>query len=294
MKQSRAEALLVLGTVLWSGTFVLVKTSLTSVSPSGFVLLRFTLATVIGLLVWGRTLRLLDRRLLAHSVLLGGLYGMGFVLQSIGLVGSTATTSAFITGTTVVFVPFIYRVVEKRPVSLQNWISTLAVLGGLFLFMSPEVVGISWADLLTLGSAIVWACYIVAIDVLTTSYGEDQGKRNLLVVMQFIVTAIVASLGVLVIDGASLPIQWNQDLVLAVAYCAIAATVITAWIQTNIQRFTHPVRAGVIYALEPLFASMIAIALYGERWTWRQGAGACVLLAAATLPDLIAEWSRRR
>jgi drug/metabolite transporter (DMT)-like permease len=75
--------------------------------------------------------------------------------------------------------------------------------------------------------------------------------------------------------------------VLSLLYCAILATVLTTWLQTNVQRHTHPVRAGVIFSLEPIFASIIALFSVQESWTMRQGAGAGVLLAAVIIPDVI-------
>lgn len=288
MTQIRAELFLVLGTALWAGTFVLVKASLQSISPSGFVLLRFSIAAGIALVLWGKSLKQLDKRMALHGLVIGVLFGLGFVLQSIGLADTTPTTSAFITGTTVVFVPFVYLLFERRRVSTLHWLSTAAVLIGLYLFMAPERSGIHWADVLTLASAVGWACYIVAIDVFTTSSHTSQEKRDLLVILQFVVTAGVAAVGIGVMDGGALEITWNTELVVALLYCAIAATVATTWIQTNIQRYTHPVRAGVIYSLEPLFASVIAFTFFDERWEIRQGFGAAILLASVIVPDLLA------
>lgn len=288
MTQLRAETLLVVVTVLWAGTFVLVKAALDDISPSGFVLLRFGLASIVGLLLWRKALNAVDWTLLLHGLIIGTLFGLGFVLQSIGLVDTTPTSSAFITGTTVVFVPFVYRIVERRTISALNWFSTIVVAFGLFLFTEPEHAGFRWGDLLTVASAVGWAGYIVALDVFTVSTETSQNRRDALVLMQLIVTTVIAACGIVVFDGAELSITWSSSLIVGVAYCALAATVITTWVQTNVQRFTHPVRAGVIYSLEPIFASIIALSFFDEEWGWRQGAGAFALLAAAIVPDIIA------
>lgn len=288
MTQLRAETLLVVATALWAGTFVLVKSALDDISPSGFVLLRFGLASVVGLMLWRKSLKAIDWMLVRHGLIIGTLFGLGFVLQSIGLVDTTPTSSAFITGTTVVFVPFVYRVVERRSISTLNWGSTIVVAIGLFLFTEPEHAGFRWGDMLTVASAIGWAGYIVALDVFTVSTDNSQHRRDALVLMQLMITTAIAACSIVVFDGAELSITWSSSLVIAVVYCALAATVITTWVQTNVQRFTHPVRAGVIYSLEPIFASIIALTFFNEEWGWRQGAGAFALLAAAVVPDIIA------
>ncbi len=45
--QRRAEAALIVNTVIWGATFVVVKQALRDVSPVLFLALRFTLATVV-------------------------------------------------------------------------------------------------------------------------------------------------------------------------------------------------------------------------------------------------------
>ena len=57
MKRHNAELLLVAVTILWGGTFAVVKTAMVDVSPSMFVLLRFAIATVVALALWPGALR---------------------------------------------------------------------------------------------------------------------------------------------------------------------------------------------------------------------------------------------
>ena len=51
-KARRAEAALVLNTVIWGATFVVVKQALRDVSPVLFLAVRFTLATVALLILF--------------------------------------------------------------------------------------------------------------------------------------------------------------------------------------------------------------------------------------------------
>ena len=59
------------------------------------------------------------------------------------------------------------------------------------------------------------------------------------------------------------------------------------WVQTRFQHFTHPVRAGVIYAMEPIAAAIVAVLLLQESWNLRNLAGAVVILAAVVIPDVV-------
>ena len=85
MQRHQAEIALALITVLWAGTFVVIKTALLEIDPSVFVALRFGLALVIGLVIWRRSLSSIDRTTLRRGSMLGLIFGGGFLLQTFGL-----------------------------------------------------------------------------------------------------------------------------------------------------------------------------------------------------------------
>jgi drug/metabolite transporter (DMT)-like permease len=291
LRRHNAELLLLLITVLWGGTFAIVKDSLNTTSPATFVLLRFGIAAVLSLLLWPAALKTWDTTVHTRGAILGFLYGIGFLLQTIGLTLTTASSSAFITGTMVVFVPFVYYIVERRRIRWFHTASILSVVLGLWLFTAPEHVGVNAGDLVTLLSAILWAVYLTYIDLWTTEWRAEPQRLNALVQLQFIMTSILAVSMIYFMEGGSLQLTWSSDLILSLLYCAVAASVVATWVQTRFQQFTDPVRAAVIYAVEPLAAAAIAWVMLHERLTPRELVGAAVLIAGIVVPDLIA--SRR-
>ena len=130
MTRLRAEGLLLLVTLIWGGTFAVIKTAVVDISPSAFVLTRFGIALALALMVWPRSLRVMDAALVRKGITLGLLFGIGFLLQSIGLTMTSASTSAFITGTMVIFVPFVFRVVEGTSVRPLHLVSVAVVAVG--------------------------------------------------------------------------------------------------------------------------------------------------------------------
>ena len=290
MKRHNAEILLLVITILWAGTFAIIKTAVTDVNPSMFLLLRFSIAAVIGIAIWPKSLFTLDRDTTGKGLLLGFLFGIGFLLQTIGLTLTTASTSAFITGTMVVFVPIVHRIVDGSKIRANHAASIVLVLIGLFLFTSPEAHGVNLGDVLTLISAVCWAVYLTYIDVWTTAMRANVQRQNALVLLQFITTMAIAAFGVGVsgIRGESLAVTFDTDLLLGLLYCGIFASLIPTFIQTRYQQYTHPVRAGVIFAIEPLAASVIAWLAINEQFTVRQLIGGGVLMSAIILPDVFA------
>lgn len=293
MPRHTAELLLLAITALWGGTFAIVKGALVTTSPSAFVLLRFALALGVALLLWPSALRGWDRRLMGRGAALGALYGVGFVLQTIGLTMTTASSSAFITGTMVAFVPFVHRIVDKAVIRPNHIVSVVMVLAGLWVFTAPESKGINLGDVLTLVSAVIWAFYLTYLDRWTTELHDAPRKQNALVILQFVATVIIAGVGSVFIDAAPFHVEWSMALLWGLLYCGILASVITTWVQTRFQRFTHPVRAGVIFAMEPIFAAIVAWFALNEGWTTREAIGAGILIAGVIGPDLFAAQRER-
>lgn len=291
MQRHRAELALALITVLWAGTFVVIKSALVDVDPSVFVALRFGLALSIGMVVWRRSLSAIDRTTFVRGSVLGLLFGSGFLLQTFGLTDTSASTSAFITGTMVAFVPLIQRLLYGTKLRGTHAASIVMILAGLYLFTSPELIGVRIGDLQTLVSAIIWAVYLVYIDRWTSDVRDEPHKQNAYVVLQFAATVVLALLSMVIFTltgHGSTRVVFNQNVVLAILYCAVFASLIPTFVQTRFQQYTHPVRAGVIYALEPLAASVIAIAIGAETLSQRQLLGGGVLIAAIVVPDIIA------
>src|SRR5215210_4401622 len=116
-------------TAAWGSTFFLIKDLVTRIPVTDLLALRFALGSVALLLVAGRQLRM-TRRTLRAGVLLGLLYGVGQILQTVGLAHTSASVSGFITGLYVVATPLLGAVLLRVRVSATTWWATgLATLG---------------------------------------------------------------------------------------------------------------------------------------------------------------------
>ena len=139
-KRTLAELLLLLTTFIWGSTFVIVKGALEDASALSFVAVRFTLAGVLLLVLLAR-LRI-DPKALLPATVLGVLLFCGYVFQTRGLVYTTPSKSAFITGFSVILVPLILRL---RGVRLRSASIIGAVLGLLGIYLLVVPAGISRA-----------------------------------------------------------------------------------------------------------------------------------------------------
>ena len=112
MSRSRkAELILISITLVWGGTFAVVKFALTDASPLTFLAIRFGIASLIFPLIYRKNYFAMDKATLVGGLILGVLLMIGFAFQTIGLKYTSASKSAFITGLLVAFTPIAQAVI---------------------------------------------------------------------------------------------------------------------------------------------------------------------------------------
>ena len=92
---------------MWGSTFFLIRDLVEHVPPADFLAVRFGIAAVVMFALFRRQTMALTRREVRVGVVLGVLYGVAQVLQTMGLQHTDASVSGFITGTYVVLTPVL-------------------------------------------------------------------------------------------------------------------------------------------------------------------------------------------
>jgi len=275
MKRYYAETALLLITVIWGGTFAIVKNALSDISPSLFIGLRFSIASLILLPFVFSQLKKINKETWIAGSILAIFFFLGFQFQTIGLNYTTATKSGFITGTFVVIIPLLQTLIEKRKPRLHNIVGVILVFIGLIFLSSRgenivhffEEFGsdLNIGDLLTFMCAIVFAFQIVYVDIFTKKYPYMP-----MVFIQLFLSAIGGMLATLLLPSFGLEqtkFTLNFNIINAILYTAIFASIVAISIQLKYQKIVSPTKAGIIYSFEPIMAAFIAYLLLSERIT---------------------------
>jgi len=271
--------MLVLCTVVWGGTFPAVKYALDFASPWVIVAIRFLVAGGIFLVLHWQALRQLNRPTLLKGIALGACFFAGFGLQTIGLQYTTASRSAFLTETLVIFTPVLAFLLHRHAPGQATIAGIGIVIAGLYLLTSPAGLWeINRGDVITLVCAIAFSFYIIGVDKWSTP-----GTQGVLSTVQCFTVALL-----------SLPLAWaegcrfavNPPLVAAMAYLALPGTVLVIALQMRYQPQTTPARAGVIFALEPVFAMAYAVMLSLEALQYRAVIGATIVTAGVVWSEM--------
>lgn len=237
-------------------------------------------ALMVGIYTW-RDIKATTRRSLRAGLVLGVMLGAGFALQTVGLVETTASKAGFLTGTMVVFTPLLQLAIERRRPSTGNAISVLIVGVGLYVFTSPAGGDFNSGDLLVLFCAVVFAFYIVYLDVFT----KERFDREI-VFWQFVATAVIGFAFSPFVDTTDA--VFTPSAIGGVLYLAFFASTIAIFVQSKYQRETTPTKAAIIFTMEPVFAAVIAYIVLSELMSGIEVLGAVIMFAGLMFSELYA------
>ncbi len=297
MKRWQAESSLFFITLIWGGTFSFTKLGLDYSPPALFIFLRFTVALAISLLFFGKYIKGLDKTTFMQGSILGLFFGIGFLLQTYGLKYTSITNSAFITGMSVPLTPFVYWIIERKSVTRWQGAGVAASVFGLWLFSDPDINKINPGDIFTLASTLFWALYISYMDIFTRDKHEFSTTARLVVLQLITVTPLAAGF-YFAFEYTSSSLIVGNELLAALAYNGIVASFLLTFIHTSVQKFTTPVKAALIFSLEPVIAAIIAYLIFGEIISARGALGGAIILFGVIISQIggIIEsfWKKRK
>lgn len=268
-------------TAFWGLTFPLSHRAIQYISPSLFVFLRFVLAALclLPMVLYNRS----DKRVIYAGLFLGLLNSGTFLFQTIGLEYIDPARSAFITGMSVLFVPFLlplFKLGYPKPIDIT---CGLVCLLGLYVLTGANIHSLNRGDFLTLACAFCVAMTISFVQWVTR-YIKSYTILNF---YQILFTVPIAGVGVF--HHAGWHNIWHPALLFALVFCAIFATVIALHIQLKYQQYTTATMVALIFVLEPVFGSLYSILLGDSVLHWSLVLGGAIIVFSLALPTLAAK-----
>lgn len=277
--KATADGLLLLVTLIWGSTFVLVQQTVERFPVFAFLCLRFVLATVVLCLLFGRRLRALQPRMAIAGVVVGLFLFAGYAFQTVGLQYTSSSKAGFITGLSVVIVPVLSALLLKRVPERQALIGVALSTAGLALLTLESDLTPARGDLIVLGCAFSFALHITAV-----SLYAPQTDALALTVVQVAVVAVVS--GVVATLGGEWQQSATRDVLAAAAFTGVLATALAFAIQNSVQTWTTATHTALIFTAEPVFAGLFGYWLAGDRLTGWALAGCGLILLGMIVAEL--------
>lgn len=254
--------------------------------------LRFGVAALVLALV-PRARAKADREAWKGGFVLGFLLYTGFLVQMLGLEEISPAVSAFLTSLYVLFTAAMTAWnARARPGFALLAGALLATLGAGLIRGRPQI-DLHAGELLTVASAVIFAVHILATDKVTRA--SDPLAATL---TTFVWVALFSALtfGAIQLLGAGSDGQHLRELMVSRAWLdplllgTLFATVIALTLMNLFQKQIDPLRAAIVYAIEPIWALIFGVWRGHDvltSWLW---IGGSLLLAG----NLVAELGPRR
>ncbi len=206
----------------------------------------------------------------------------GYALLTEGLTITSAGESGLVSYAYALVVPFLQVIILGKRVRLHNLAGLAAVLAGMYIFTSAGKNASGWnrGDTLTFLAAVSYAFNIIYLDKYTRIYSPA-----VLTGLQFGVMAVLGALYSLLNEDVFLRI--TQDFVFSLFYLVVFGSAAAIFIMNRYQKGTTPVRAVVIYAMEPVLAVLSGWILLGEKIGFYGILGGGVIIGGVLVSEIM-------
>jgi drug/metabolite transporter (DMT)-like permease len=306
----RARALLIGTTILWGLSFPLIRglelvqrANAPQISAAALasadVAIRFTLAALFLLVIYGRHLARVTWREWSQAVGLAFFAGGGLYLQTLGLGWTDASIAAFLTQLYTLIVPLIVAVRDRRLPSLRVVVACVLVLAGAAM-LSPGLLrhfALGPGELVVIVSTFFIAIQIIWVE--RPLYAEN--RAGVVTLIMFAILAGLFAAGYFAVAGTAhaagdagrlfgTPVLWMLMLALVLLCTVFNFLIMNAW-----QRCVSATEAGLIYCIEPVIAAFLSSFLPGwisraasisytnETLTWSLLVGGVLIVGATVL-----------
>ena len=286
-----ASPLIVLATIIWGSSFVVMKSSVDVLPTFWLLAIRFTFSALVLAVVFIKRWKVLDRQYLIGGTVMGFCLFVAYAFQTFGLEQTTSGKNAFFTAVYCVIVPFLYWVIAKRRPDKFNILAAFLCIAGIALVSvtGSNATAFNMGDVLTLIGGFFFAAHIVAV----AKYSEGR-DIFILTTLQFASFALFSWIGVLVTRPALTPGVFDQSLIFGLAYLVIFASCGALLFQNIGQKYTAPSTAAVLLSLEAPFGVFFSILFANERPTPLMFVGFALIFLAVVCSETKFSFLRKK
>lgn len=260
--QLKANLLLVIVTMFWGMSYTFMVIGLESLQVFNTVALRSFIAFVLAGLVFYKKLMNINRKVILYSFIQSFFLVGAIGFPMLGVMTTPASNAGFLVSLTVVIVPIMTSVLTKKLPSRVIMIAIFCTLIGIIFLTVNSTFTFRIGDFFCFLTAISYSIYIVLNGKLTKSVDSLTFG-----IYQMGFATIVSGIICLLIETPKIPTTSSGWL--AVLGLGILCSAFGFIGQTVAQRYTSAIHTGLIFSLEPIFASIFAVIFLHESITIR-------------------------
>ncbi|MGW1595294.1 DMT family transporter [Streptomyces sp. NPDC002343] len=280
--------------VVWGSSYLAAKGVTTEQTVLAVLVLRFAVVLPVLIAAGWRRLRGLSAAQLRGAGLLGLILAGIFLLETYGVVHTSATNAGLIISLTMVFTPLAEsRMRGTRLPGAFMAAAGLSVLGVALLTQGAGFSAPTGGDLLMLGAAVARTVHVLAMSRIESVRGAD--ALSMTTVQLGGAVVVFAALAALPGTGASpwaAAAGFGAGDWLGLLYLSAFCTLFAFFVQMWAVRRTSPSRVSLLLGTEPVWAAAVGIAVGGDRPGWLGLLGAVLVLAGTAWGRSVADRER--
>ncbi len=268
---------LILTTLFWGGSFLFTKIGVREIPPPFFVFFRFSLASILMLLLCLPRLKKLNRLIIRKGIIVGLALGITNLTFVVGIKGTSISRAGVINNLFVLFIPMIARMLWKEKIGKLNMTGILLACAGIALLASGGGEGFNRGDMVS-----TLCAFFIAIHIITVSKVLKDDDVWLVSLVQFCMVTIMSAFAAMIVPTPVFSVSSTS--VMTIVYCAILPTVVCFTLQNYYQRYVTPTQAGLIYTLDPVWSLLAGFLVLEERLSPREWYGCGLIFLAVVVP----------
>ena len=302
MKQ-KATLALFLVTIIWGWTFIWLKNALNVAESFSsddqintvatlFVTIRFGFAIILFFIFTPKVMgELGDERVWKDGFILSLFIVGGFVFQMIGLEGISPAVSAFLTSLYVIFTALILAWFSGKLQNRNLLVGVFLATIGAGYIQGPPQLHYDIAEWLTIICALMFAGHIIFTDI-STKRVSPLGLSFTSILISTIMCLLLLNIFLFVEIGEvdMVGLLMDTGFLVPLLLSSVFGTFTALVLVNTYQKYIDPVRAAILYALEPVWATLFSIYLDMTEFTFWLILGGSLLI----IGNLIAELGNQR
>jgi len=268
--------------ILFGTSVPVIKLGLGLLPPDLFAALRFSLASVLVLLLLRRK-GWVDRALLRSRPIwiVGFINAFGYVLQFQGQKFTTSSDAALIISTAALMIPVLSWVRGSETIAAKKGLGVLSgFLGASLVVTRGQAVSLGQAqflgDVLILGTAVTIALvFIYSKDLVVQKGGRAVTGAIILVTSLLLVLAIPLD------QSSSINLSWEA--VFYVGFLSVVATIGAYYFLMKGLETVSPTVSSIVLPIEVIVAVALSVIIFGDPFNLYSGTGAVLILVGVLL-----------
>ncbi len=280
-KQNKADLWLLLVTFFWGSSYFLTDLCMSEMSPMTLNAFRFISAFIILSIIFNKNIRNINRITLKYSILIGLALTGTYIFYGYGIMYTSLSNAAFLCALAVIIIPILSFIIYRTKPEKKFLPSMfLCVIGLAFLTLGDDF-SFNTGDILCLLTSL---CY--SIDLMMTEKAVKNSEVDPLGigVCQLAVVGVITLIFAFILEEPTLPHTpkvWAGALILGLVCSGIAFA-----LQSVQQQYTTSNHVGLIFTLEPVFASIVNYIAIGEVLTGRGLVGAIMMMSSLFVMEI--------